>query len=267
MRSRGGGGGGHATAAGVQFQVNVAADLVVGMLAERDYEPPWRWPRETTIESVRVETSEPTDDISASTSLGGRAYIQAKNSLDLGTAAISEFGKAVTQLANQYVVCRDGDDGRTLLDPDNDRLVLAVGKGASGTIRESLRGVLDRVRDWPADKPLLDAASGEQQRKALETTVTHINAAVAARDGYDPGDAELRRILYLITVSVHDFAGDDGAAQRAALQLLRRSVVADTNRPGDAWHAICAAVTSNAAGQSGLDRHRAQEVLRRESIP
>ncbi len=98
MSSRGGGGGGHATAAGVQFQVNVAADLVVGMLAERDYEPPWRWPRETTIESVRVETSEPTDDISASTSLGGRAYIQAKNSLDLGTPATSEFGKAVTQL-------------------------------------------------------------------------------------------------------------------------------------------------------------------------
>jgi hypothetical protein len=44
------------------------------------------------------------------------------------------------------------------------------GKGASGTIRESLRGVLDRVRDWPADKPLLDAASEKRQRKALETT-------------------------------------------------------------------------------------------------
>jgi hypothetical protein len=163
-------------------------------------------------------------------------------------------------------VSRRRYDGRTPLDPDNDRLVLAVGKGASGTTRESLRSVLDRVRDWPADKPLLDAASGEQQRKALETMVTHINAAVAARDGHDPDDAELRRILYLITVSVHDFAGDDGAAQRAALQLLRGSVVADTNRAGDAWHAICVAVTSDAAGQSGLDRPRAQEVLRRESI-
>lgn len=266
MSSRRGGGGGPATAAGVQFQVNVAADLVVSMLAERDYEPRWRWPRDTTIESVRIETSEPTDDISASTSLGGRAYIQAKNSLNLGTVATSEFGKAVRQLANQYVVCRDGDDGRTPLDPDNDRLILAVGKGASGTIRESLSGVLDRVRDWPADKPLLEAASGEQERKALETTVTHINAAVAARDGHDPDDAELRRILSLFTVSVHDFAGDDGAAQRAALQLLRGSVVVDANRTGDAWHAICAALLSDAAGQSGLDRHGAQEILRRESI-
>lgn len=259
-------GGGHATAAGIEFQVKVGAALVVGMLAERDYEPPWEWPREATIESVRIETSEPTDDIFASTSLGGRAYIQAKNSLDLGTSATSEFGKAVAQLAEQYLACRDGDDGRTQLDPDIDRLILAVGSGASGTVRESLRGVLDRVRTWPDDKPLLAVACSELEKKAVETTITHINRTVAARDGHSPADDELRRILSLIRVSVRDFAGDDGAAQREALHLLRASVVADNDRAGDAWNALLAGVTSNAAGQSGLDRHRAQDVLRRESI-
>src|ERR1700689_693718 len=223
------GGGGHATAAGVQFQVNIAAALVAGMLAERDYESPWRWPREATIESVRVETSEPTDDIFALTSLTARAYIQAKNSLDLGTTATSEFGKAIKQLADQYLACRDSDDGRTPLDSDHDRLILAVGSGASGTIREHLRSVLDRVRGWPGDKPLLEAPSGEQEKKALEATAAHINRAVASRDDHEPADDELRRILSLITVSVHDFAGDDGAAQHAALQLLRTSVVADAN--------------------------------------
>ena len=266
MSNRAGGGGGHATAAGVQFQTNVAADLVVGILAERDYEPPWRWPRDATIESVRVETSEPTDDIFASTSHDGRAYIQAKNSLDLGTPATSEFGKTITQLTDQYLACRAGDEGRTPLDRDKDRLILAVGTGASGTIRESLRSVLDRVRDWPADKPLLDAASGDAEKKALETTIAHINRTVAARDGHEPAEDELRRILSLIAVSTHDFAGDDGAAQRAAVGLLRTSVVADTNRAGDAWNALLTAVTANAAGQSGLARHRAQEILRRESI-
>jgi hypothetical protein len=266
MSSRGGGGGGHATAGGVQFQTNVAADLVVGMLAERDYVPPWRWPRAATIESVRVETGEPTDDTFAATSLGGRAYIQAKNSLDLGTPESSEFGKTITQLTEQYLTCRDGEDSRTPLDPDKDRLIIAVGTGASGTIRESLRTVLDRVRDWPADKPLLDAASGDAEQKALETTIAHINRAVAASDQHQPADDELRRILSLITVSTHDFAGYDGAAQRAALTLLSTSVVADTNRAGDAWNALHVVVTANAAGQSGLDRHRAQEILRRESI-
>lgn len=224
MSSRGGGGGGHATAAGVQFQANVAADLVVGMLAERDYMPPWRWPREATIESVRVETGEPTDDIFVATSLDGRAYIQAKNSLDLGTTATSEFGKTITQLTDQYLACRERDDGRTPLDLDldKDRLIIAVGTGASGTIRESLRSVLERVRDWPAGKPLLEAASGDAEKKALETTVAHINRVVAARDEHEPADDELRRILSLITVSTHDFAGDDGAAQRAAVGLLLR---------------------------------------------
>jgi hypothetical protein len=112
------------------------------------------------IESVRVETSEPTDDIFAATSHNGRAYIQAKNSLALGTTATSEFGKTVVQLTDQYLACRDRTDGRTPLDPDNDRLVIAVGTGASGSVREPLRNVLNRIRDWPADKPLLDAASG-----------------------------------------------------------------------------------------------------------
>jgi hypothetical protein len=266
MSSRGGGGGGHATAAGVQFQTNVAADLVVGMLAERAYEPPWRWPRDATIESVRVETSEPTDDIFAATSHNGRAYIQAKNSLALGATATSEFGKTVAQLTDQYLACRDRTDGRTPLDPDNDRLVISVGTGASGSVRESLRNVLNRVRDWPSDKPLLDAASADAEQKALETTITHIKRAVTARDKHNPGDDELRRILSLITVSTHDFAGDDGAAQRAAVGLLRTSVVADTNRAGDAWNALRTAVTAHAARQSGLDRHGAQEVLRRESI-
>jgi len=266
MSSRGGGGGGHATAAGVQFQTNLAADLVVGMLAEREYVPPWRWPRDATIESVRVETSEPTDDIFVETSHDGRAYIQAKNSLALGTSATSELGKTMTQLADQYLACRDGDDGRTPLDPDKDRLVIAVGTGASSTVRESLRSVLDRVRDWPATKPLLDAASGDAEKKALEKTIAHINRTVAARDGHEPAEDELRRILSLITVSTYDFAGDDGPAQRAAVGLLLTSVVADPNRAGDAWNALRTAVTANAARQSGLDRHRAQEVLRRESI-
>ena len=71
----------------------------------------------------------------------------------------------------------------------------------------------------------------------------------------------------MITVSTHDFAGDDGAAQRAAVGLLRTSVVADTSRAGEAWNALHTAVTANAAGQSGLDRHRGQELLRREAIP
>ena len=74
-------------------------------------------------------------------------------------------------------------------------------------------------------------------------------------------------MLSLIIVSVHDFGGDDGSAQREALLLLRTAVVADTARVGDAWNALCEAAMDERAGQSGLDRRAAQQVLRRESIP
>jgi hypothetical protein len=267
MSGRGVGGGGHATAGGVRYQVSVAAWLTVGMLAEADFEPPWGWPREATITAVRSETGEATDDIFVDTSRDAHAYLQAKNSIDLGEPADSEFGKTVVQFADQYLDCRDGVDDRNALDPGQDRLVLVVGNTASGTIREHLRNVLDRIRDWPADKPLLDAASNDQEKEALSKTIAHINRAFQTRDGADADDAELRQMLSLMYVFGRDFGGDDGSAQREALQSLRMSVLVDPTRAGDAWHALCNTTTDDTAGQSGVNLRAAQAVLRRESIP
>ena len=76
MTGRGRGGGGHATAGGVDFQALTAAWLIVGMLAETECEPPWGWPRGLTVESVRSETGEAVDDIWVRTSEDARAYIR-----------------------------------------------------------------------------------------------------------------------------------------------------------------------------------------------
>jgi hypothetical protein len=266
MSGRGRGGGGHATAGGVDFQACVAVGLTAGMLAETAYTPPWGWPEEATIEAVRSETGEVVDDIYVRTSLNARAYVQAKNSIDLGEPAGSEFGKTIKQFADQYLACRDGDDGRAPLDLRHDRLVLAVGSAASGTIRTRLSAVLDRIRDWPADQPLLEAASNEQEKTALEKTVAHLIRAFRERDGAHADEAELRRVLSLMVVSVHEF-GDDGFSQREALQLLRASVVADPARAGNAWDALYKAAAADTAGQSGTDRAGAQQLLRNRSIP
>jgi hypothetical protein len=67
MNARGKGGGGHATAGGVQFQVKVAASLAVGMLAEAEYEPRWGWPREVTFFSRPDRRSAPISPLAAST--------------------------------------------------------------------------------------------------------------------------------------------------------------------------------------------------------
>src|SRR4029077_1045082 len=118
-----------------------------------------------------------------------------------------------------------------------------------------------------ADKPLLDAASNDQEKDALSKTIAHINRAFQTRDGADADDAELRQVLSLMYVFGRDFGGDDGSAQREALQSLRMSVLVDPTRAGDAWHALCNTTTDDTAGQSGVNLRAAQAVLRRESIP
>ena len=265
MTERGRGGGGHATAGGVDFQVLTAAWLVVGMLAETEFEPPWGWPRGATVESVRSETGEAVDDIWVRTSADARAYIQAKRSLSLEEAAESEFGKTIAQFGEQYRLCRDRADGRTPLDPDHDRLVLAVGPQASAPIRQHLRAVVDRIRDWPADRPLDQAPANDDETRALRVTTAHLNRAFAAATGDAPTDEDLRSVLSLMRVAIYEF-GDAGASEREALTTLRTSVVQDTGRAGDAWHAVCRAATTDTAGQSGMDRRGAQEVLHREGI-
>lgn len=265
MRARRTGGGGHATAGGVDFQARVAAWLGVGMLAETEFEPPWGWPRNVTIDSVRSETGESADDIWVRVSSLRRAFLQAKRSLNLEEAAGSEFGKALRQFANQYISCHDRIDGREPLDPSNDRLVLAVGGQSSEPIRLHLPALLHRLRNWPTDRRLTDAASNVQEARALRVSLGHLNRAFHDRTGVDATDVELRQLLALMTVGIYDF-GDGGSTEREALSLLRRSVVVDPGRAGDAWNALCHATIGDAAGQSGMDRRAAQDILRRESI-
>ncbi len=263
--TRGSGGGGHATAAGVDFQALVAAALVTGMLAETEYEPPWGWPRDATIEAVRAETGEAADDIWVRTSAGGRAFVQAKHSLNLGVSVESDFGKTLRQFADQYIACRDRVDGRTPLDRHDDRVVLAVGTETSAPVRVHLAALLERLGTWPADRPLTEAPSNDDQTRALTVVTDHLNAAFVDSTGAQPSEAELRDLFALITISTHEF-GDDGYSEREALTTLRTSVVVDTGRAGDAWNALCRASVRAAAGQAGLDLRSAQEILRRESI-
>lgn len=238
---------------------------MAGMLAERDFEPPWSWPREATITSVRSEISEATDDIHVTASHGGRAYLQAKNSTTLSAAADSEFAKAIAGFVGQYLDCRKALDGRVALDRERDRLVLVAGNTASGSIREHLRSVLDRIHDWPAASPLDDAARNAPEQDALSKTIAHVNVAFTAREEPAPDDATLRELLSLIYVFTLDFAGGDGHAQREALGLLRTTLL-DAGRAGEAWNALTSRGVQDSAGQSGLDLRGAQRVLARESI-
>jgi hypothetical protein len=265
MNRRRGGGGGHATAGGVDFQALIAAAMTVGMLAETEYEPPWHWPRTDTIEAVRAETGEETDDIWVLTATGGRGFVQAKTSVSLSATESSEFGKSIRQFVDQYIAGRDRVDGRAPLDRRRDRLVLAIGPATGAPVRVHLASVLDRLNTWPADRPIKDASANAGEARALSILTDHITKRFKEAAGAAPTDVEMRDLLALITVSSYAF-GDDGYSEREALGTLRTSVVLDTGRAGDGWNALCRAAVRAAAGQAGLDRRAAQEILRREGI-
>ena len=128
--------GGAAVASGVTFQENVAAWFAVLILAEKDATPPAGLPADTTLDDVVAETTQPVDDLKIRTSANGQIFVQAKTSLALSDRAGSELAAVIDQFVRQY---RSGfrppnTDSRPL-DPQLDRLVLAVSQRAPATIR------------------------------------------------------------------------------------------------------------------------------------
>ena len=129
----------------------------------------WGWPREATITAVRVRDRRGhRRHLRRHLHAARRHTCRRRTASSLASPPTPSSARQWCQFADQYLDCRDGVDGRNALDPEQDRLVLVVGNTASGNIREHLRNVLDRMRDWPADKPLLDAASNDQEKDALE---------------------------------------------------------------------------------------------------
>jgi len=83
--------GGNATAAGMAFQANVAAQFSLGLLTERSLDARVELGDAKAV-SVRCETEAPVDDILIETSLGGFVFIQAKTTLDFSGKVTSGLG-------------------------------------------------------------------------------------------------------------------------------------------------------------------------------
>lgn len=251
--------GGAGTAGGIDFQSRLAAALACAVLAEREASPPWEWPETASLTSVYAETGEEADDLFVSSSAGGRAYVQAKVRLQLGKTAGSEFASTLGQFVRQFLAARDRDNGQHPLTRD-DRLVLAVGPESSSRIRDDLPRVLERIRGLPTDRALAGAAGTSSEEELLSVLTRHIQSAWLEETGSEATDAEIRELLALVRVSVHDLT-DDGAATREAKNFLRATVLRDADTAGQVWGAIVALTARFSADQSGADRSRLEQLL------
>ena len=213
-------GGGNATAAGVDFQSKLGAWLASQLLAERPLDARLTGKR---LRSLRFETEAPVDDILVETEVGW-IFFQAKTSLTLSESMQSDLAKTIDQFIRQWLACSTGDGGRGWnrpLQPDRDRLVLALGPGASRNLSADLaQGLAALQTSGSAPLSKSKAAAVRKFSGLLGRTWIAVTGRPATAQ-------EIHTILSLVTILTFDL---EGADRQTATEIL--SQVIDT--PGQA---------------------------------
>ncbi len=151
--------GGAAVQAGTNFQNRVAAWVAVRILSEAARGPIFGLGEIPGL--LQCETDQPVDDVLVGSHTDAFAFAQIKRSIDLSDSPASVFAEAVDQFTRQTLedpVAQHRPWDRKP-DPEQDAVLLIVGPGSSGVIRESLRNLLEKVRRLLSSQPLADAVS------------------------------------------------------------------------------------------------------------
>lgn len=223
-RSQGISSGGAAAAAGIGFQAQLGAHFNLQVLAQVPVDHVLELGAAVPI-WVRFETEAPVDDILVATSQDGFIAVQAKTTVSLSPAADGAFAKTVQQFVRHWLACRDGKGERVwdrCLDPNKDRLVLAVGPTASASIRVDLP---EALKTYTQPSP---AALTRDQQKALDVFERCMREAWSntTAEPWDP--TVLRSVAQLVRVMTFD---PSGAYATVMETLAGRATTADRARP------------------------------------
>jgi hypothetical protein len=194
---------GGAAAGGIGFQAQLGALFGLQLLAQVPVDhvlelgtavPVW----------IRFETEAPVENILVATSKGGFIAVQAKTTVNLSSGADGGLAKTVQQFVRYWLVCRDGQ-GEQLwdrcLDPNKDRLVLAVGPTAPASIRVDLPAAL-RSHSQPSPGSLTQG-----QQRALDVFETCMREAWSNTTAEPWSPTVLRSVAQLVRVMTFDPAG------------------------------------------------------------
>jgi hypothetical protein len=138
--------------------------------------------------------------------------------------------------------------------------VLITGPQASGHIRFELNTVLARLRSLLNSQDIRDAASSQEETRALSLLLQHLRAAWSASVGVQPSDVEIRQFLSLFRIDVVD-ADPDGALQHEAKDLLANSVLLRAEDSESVWRIIVSACAQFSQQRSGAGRSDFQKLI------
>jgi hypothetical protein len=198
------GGGGAATSSGIRFEQQLGALFASWILAAERFDTAFRL-GDAAPEWVRFETEAPVDDLLIKTTNGGYVAVQAKTIVGLSEDLKSPLGRTIAQFVRHWHVARQGDSSMEWnrpLDPNLDRLVLAVTPRASAQVREDLPAALLLVSQ-PGGGALNEAQKRAYQ--AFESLVLRAWESVTKSPVDDRLLSELAKLVIVFT-----FDGDRG---------------------------------------------------------
>ncbi len=246
------GGGGAATTAGIRFQQQLGALIASWILAGDRFDPAFDLGAARPL-WIRFETEAPVDDLLMETSDGGFVAIQAKTSVDLSPNPNSALGNTVRQFVRHWFEARRGDASRRWnrpLNPEVDRLVLAVSPQASERVRIALPEALAIWRQ-PGGGELND-----EQRRAIDVFKALIEDAWTRTTSEPMAPALLHDLAKFVRV----YTFDDGQGHALAAGSLLKACGATT----DAVSVYSA--LSNICGQMMQDRGGGDDTTLRQQL-
>jgi hypothetical protein len=217
-------GGGHATAAGMNFEAFVGAFYFAEMLSELRIDP--KRGLDAVPRSIRFETEAPVDDILVKTTANGYVFIQAKTNLRLSSSPESEFARVADQLVRQWLACDQGSGERGWDRPfqnDLDRILIAVGPQTPESVKVDLSTALETRRLSP------DAPLNQKQTRALEHLTGQLSVAWKRSTGAEADAGSIDRLLRIISVISFD---PEGADRIGAITALKTRLPASDSAEG-----------------------------------
>ncbi len=209
-------GGGHATAAGVSFQASVGAIFATQLITERKLDDRLNL-GDAAPRSIRFETEAPLDDILVATNESSWIFVQAKTTLSLSDSLDSELGKTADQIVRQWLSCANGSGQHGWDRPlvfGRDRMVIAVGRQASGTVANDLAMALASTQVH-STAPLSQA-----QQNALQKLSALLVGAWTQITGTAPQSQDVDDVLRFLTILQFDLQGPDRVASIETLTHL-----------------------------------------------
>jgi DNA replication protein DnaC len=258
--------GGHATAAGVMFQLNVASWLGVHALCEKPI-PQLSGLQNSSPQSLYLESEAPVDDLRITTVAGGNIFLNVKTTVSLSSLLRSPLGSVVDQFVRQHLACRQGEGNLGWdrpLDQTKDCLVLAVSSARTLGFVDSTRPILERIRNKKSILPVDQIATTQKQKVAYETWISLVQQCWTRHTGIAPTDGEVCDLLSCVRLIQLDF---DGATVTEISSLLTATVVENRNDASAAWNVIVNECARLAQLRSGADSQKFRECLRAGGIP